>query len=93
MKMVNLVDKTGKVRWFNADHVSRIFHANNQAEADKLETWIVLSSEWAGKIVVYGNIPSVIREIEEQIEFPNRADTQGSDGPRYGSLEFKQYEV
>jgi len=90
MKMVNLVDKTGEVRWFNADHVSAIFHPKNQA--DKLEAHIVLSSAWAGKIVVYGNIPSVIREIEEQIEYPKRADSLGISGPRYGSLEFKQHE-
>ena len=91
MKMVNLVDLKGATQWFNANQVQKIDTFYNR-ESQKSETWIIFA-EGLSSIKVYGNIPSVIREIEEQIEFPKRGDQHGSSGPRYGSIEFKQYEV
>ena len=91
MKMVNLVDINGTTQWFNANQVQKIDICYNP-NSDKYETWIIFGADLS-TLKVYGTIPSVIREIEEQIEFPKRGDQHGLSGPRYGSIEFKQYEV
>ena len=84
MKMVNLVDVKGYTHWFNADKVQKMdtFH---DRENQKYETWIIFG-EGLSSIKVYGNIPSVIRAIENQIEFPPEADYVGVAGDKYGAI-------
>tara|TARA_B100001123_G_scaffold74689_1_gene84105 strand:+ start:4627 stop:4902 length:276 start_codon:yes stop_codon:yes gene_type:complete len=91
MKMVYLDNIRGTRVWFNADQIRKM-NSERCSETGKIETSIEFG-HGLSNIIVYGNIPSVIREIEEQIEFPKRADSYGLSGPMYASVEFEQYEV